>query len=139
MALLSLLGWIVMALVGAYAHARERQKWRHPTTRRLVSELFSRISNRAPVLRLRLPSTPRFYTVRDQAPGSTSLLSLVSDAAVFPDALLVRDCGFDLFCPSAGGSRRAMAGCQQRLLDPAAADAQRVRPGASPPQKKFAR
>ena len=77
-----------------------------------IGILFSRISNHPPVLCLRLPSTPRFYTVCDQAPGSTSLLSFVSDAAVFPDPLFLRDCGFDLICPFAGGSHRAMAGCR---------------------------
>ena len=46
----------------------------------------------------------RFFTVRDQAPGSMSLLSFVSDAAVFPGPLLPKDCNFDLFRPSAGGS-----------------------------------
>ena len=71
--------------------------------------LFSRISNRAPILCIQLSSTPRFSTLRDQAPGSTSLLSFVSDAAVFPSPLLLKDCGFDLFHPSEGESHRAMA------------------------------
>ena len=61
------------------------------------------ISNHAPVLCLQLSSTPRLFTVRDQAPGSTSLLSFVSDAAVFPSPLLLKDYGFDPFCPSAEG------------------------------------
>ena len=74
-----------------------------------VRILFFPISNRAPVLCLQLPSTPRFYTVCDQAPGSTSLLSFVSDVADFPGAPFLRHCGFDLFHPSAGGSHRAMA------------------------------
>ena len=64
-----------------------------------IRTLFSQISNCAPVLCLQLPSTPRFYTVHDQAPGSTSLLSFISDVAVFPDPSLLRDCGFDPFCP----------------------------------------
>ena len=88
---------------------------------------------------------PPFHC-RDQAPGSTSLLSFVSDAAIFPGPLLLKDCGFDPFSPSAGGSHQAMdkqwpnAGCnQERLLDPDAAGAPRLRPGASPPPKKFAR
>ena len=62
--------------------------------------LFSLIGNHAPV-HLWLLSTPRFHTVCDHAPGSTSLLSVVLDA--FPDPLLLRNCGFDLICPSAGG------------------------------------
>ena len=66
--------------------------------------LFSPISNCAPVLCLQLLSTPHFYTVRDQAPGSTSLLNFVPDVTVFPDPLLLRDCGFDLLYPSVGGS-----------------------------------
>ena len=68
-----------------------------------IGTLFSLISNRAPVLRLWLLSSPHFHTVCDQAPGSTSLLCFVSDAAVFPGPLLLRDCGFDPFCPSAEG------------------------------------
>ena len=66
-----------------------------------IGILFSPISNCAPVLCLWLPPTPHVYTVSDQAPDSTSLLSFVSDVAVFPDPLLLRDCGFDPFCPSA--------------------------------------
>ena len=107
-----------------------------------IGTLFSLISNRAPVLCLQLLSIPRFYTVRDQAPGSTSLLSFVSDVAIFPDPLLLRDCGFDPFCPSAEGLPEQWLGAgrtQERLQGHAAADAQRLWPGASPPQKKFAR
>ena len=73
--------------------------------------LFSPISNREPILCLQLSSTPRFFTVRDQAPGCTSIPSFVSDAAVFPGTTLLKDCGFDPFHPSAGGSHRAMAKC----------------------------
>ena len=79
-----------------------------------IGTLFSPISNCAPVLCLQLPSIPRFYTVLDQAvrlPGGISLLSFVSDVAVFPDPSLLRDYGFDPFGPSAGGSHRTMAGC----------------------------
>ena len=108
--------------------------------------LFSRISNRAPILCLQLSSTPRFFTLRDQAPGSTSLPSFVSLAAVFPGPVLPKDCGFDPFRPSAGGCHRAMAerwpnvSCtQERFLDPAAAGAPRLQPGASPSQRKFTR
>ena len=49
----------------------------------------------------------------DQAPGSTSLLSFISDAAVFPDTLFLRDYIFDLFCRSAGGSQQTMASCRR--------------------------
>ena len=54
-----------------------------------------------------------FYAVRDQAirlPDATSLLSFISDAAVFLDPSLRRDCGSDPLRSSAGGSPRAMAG-----------------------------
>ena len=95
----SLLGWIVVALVGAYAHVREHLNG--PTQ---LPSLFSRISNRTPVLCLQLLSTPCFFTLCDQAPGSTSLASFVSDAAVLPGPLLPKDCGFDPFCAPAGGS-----------------------------------
>ena len=71
--------------------------------------LFSRISNHAPVLCLQLSFTPHFSTLRDQAPGSTSLPSSVSDAGVFSGPLIPKDCGFDLSGPSVGGSHRALA------------------------------
>ncbi|XP_060467300.2 uncharacterized protein LOC132664511 [Panthera onca] len=74
-----------------------------------IGTLFSLISNHAPVLGLQLWSIPRFSTVCDQAPGSTSLQSFVSDAAVFPGPLFRKDCVFDPFCPSVGGSHRLMA------------------------------
>ena len=67
------------------------------------SSLFSWISNSTPDLRLQLSSTPRFSPLRDQAPGSTSLPSFVSDAAVFPGPLLLKDCGFDPLGASVGG------------------------------------
>ena len=79
----------------------------HPVSS--IGTLFSLIKNHAPVLCLQLLSTPRFFTVRDQAPGSTSLPSFVSHVAVFPGPLLLKDWGFDPFCPSGGGSHRAMA------------------------------
>ena len=74
-----------------------------------LPSLFSWISNHTPILCLQLSSTPRLFTLRDQAPGSASLPSFVSDAAVFPGPLLPKDCGLDPLCPSAGGSHRAMA------------------------------
>ena len=74
-----------------------------------IGTLFSLISNCAPVLCLQLSSTPRFCTVCDQAPGSTSLQSSVSDEAIFPHPLLLKDCGFDSFYSSVGGSHPAMA------------------------------
>ena len=95
----------------------------------------------APVLCLRLPSTPRFYTVRDQAirlPGGTSFLSFISDVAVFPDPSLLRDCSFDPLRPSERGSHEQWP----VLATPrniCRTETQRLRPGASPPQEKFAR
>ena len=76
-----------------------------------IGTLFSLISNHSPILCLWLLSTPQFYTVHDQGPGSTSLLSFISDVSVFPDPSLLRDCGFDLLRPSWGGCHSAMAGC----------------------------
>ena len=73
-----------------------------------VSNMFSLISNRAPVLWLQLPSIPGVYTVCEQAirmPGGTALLSFISEAAVFPDPSPLRDCGFDSFCPSGGAEQ----------------------------------
>ena len=74
--------------------------------------MISLIINRAHVLCLQLLFTPRFFTVHDQALGSISLPSFVSDVAVFSGPLLLKDCSFDPFCPSAGGSHRAMSKCQ---------------------------
>ena len=62
--------------------------------------LFSLIGNCTPILCLRCLSTPRFYTVGEQAIrllSDTSLLSFISDAAVFPDPSFLRDCSFDPF------------------------------------------
>ena len=36
-------------------------------------------------------------------PGGSSLLSFISDAAIFPNPSILRDCGFDPFCSSVGG------------------------------------
>ena len=74
-----------------------------------LPSLFSWISNHRPVLCLQLLSTAHFCILRDQAPGSISLLSCVSDALVFPGPLLLKDCGFDPSRPSAEGSHQAMA------------------------------
>ena len=78
---------------------------------------------------------------RDQAPGSTSLLSFVSDAAVFPPTPYF--CGTAALTLSAslweGLTEQwpAASSTQVHSRDSAAAEAQRLRPGASPPQKKF--
>ena len=59
---------------------------------------------------------------------------------MFPGPSLLRDCGFDPFCPSVGSCQRAMTSAsftQEHLWDCAAAVAQRLRLGASPSQKKF--
>ena len=107
-----------------------------------IRTLFSPNSNCAAVLCLQLLSTPCFFTVHDQGPGSTCLPCFVSDMAVFPGLLFLRDCGLDPFHPSAESLTEQWpnAGCtQESSWDGAAAEAQRLRPGASPPQKKFAR
>ena len=53
-----------------------------------------------------LPAFPLSVT-RSQA--DTSLPSFVSDVAVLPSLLLPKDCSFDPFHPSEGGSHRTMA------------------------------
>ncbi|XP_044892578.1 uncharacterized protein LOC109491637 isoform X2 [Felis catus] len=140
MALLSLLGWMVVALVGVFAHVREPREWRHPATLSTIGTLFSRISHGTPIVCLWLPSASRFYTVCDQAPGSTSHLSFISDAAVFPDLLLLRDRGSDLLrllreglseqWPGAGRVQERSQTCCCRCGD--------CGPGASASQRKFA-
>ena len=105
--------------------------------------LFSRVSNHAPVLRLQPSATPRFLTVRDQAPGSTSLPSSVSDAAVFPGPLLLKDRGFDWFRPLWEGLTQqwpkeqwpSVGRTQERLWEPAAAGAQDCGWVPAPPRK----
>ena len=107
-----------------------------------IETLFSPLSNFTPILCLQLLSTTCFHTVRDQAPGSTCLLSFVSDVAAFPSAPLLRDCGFDLLRSSVEGLTEQWpnAGCTwERLWDCASADAQRLWPGSSLSQKKFMR
>ena len=74
-----------------------------------LPSLFSWINNHASIFLLQLSSTPCFFTLCDQVPGSTSLPNFVSDVAIFPSPLLLKDCGFDLFHPSAGGYQQAMA------------------------------
>ena len=106
-----------------------------------LGTLFSLIYNGTPFVSGFCPR-PRFYPVRDQTLGSTSLLSFISDVAVFPDPLFLRDCGSDLFCSSAGRSHRALAGCRPRpgtFARRAAANARRLLLGTSLPQKKFTR
>ena len=107
-----------------------------------IGTLFSLISNHSPILCLWLLSTPQFYTVHDQGPGSTSLLNFISDSAVFLDPLILRACFFDPFCPSWEGltEQRTGASCtQKRSWDCAAANAQRLWLGASLLQKEFTR
>ena len=108
-----------------------------------IGTLFSQISNRAPVLCLQLLSTLRFYTVCDQAirlPCGISFLSFISDMAIFPNPLLLRDCSLTHFARLQEGLTEQWrgAGCtQERSQDCSVADAQRLQLGASPPQKKF--
>ena len=85
-----------------------------------IGTLFSPISSCAPILRLCFLSAPCFHTVSDQAPGSTSLQSFVPDVAVSPSPLLLKDCGFDPFCPSVEGLTEqwpGAGGTQERLWD----------------------
>ena len=98
----SLLGWSVAALVNACAHALEQGK--------MAAASYPVCSPRLAIRTHFLSSdiVHCFFTVRDQAPGNTSLLSFVSDAAVFPGPLLPKDCGFDPLHPSTGGSHRAV-------------------------------
>ena len=55
---------------------------------------------------------------------------------MFPDPSLLRDCGFDLLCPSGRPPAGPTQECSQNH---AAAEAQRLWLGASPPQRKFPR
>ena len=102
-----------MVLVGVTAHVKEGC---HPATQSLVSALCAPpASNCTPVLCLWLPSTLHFYTVCDQAvrlPGGTSLMSFISDAAVFPNPSILRPFNFDPLRSSGGGTHQAMARCQ---------------------------
>ncbi|XP_047697931.1 uncharacterized protein LOC125156220 [Prionailurus viverrinus] len=121
-------------------------KWRHPAAPvTSIGTQSSRVSSRTPVLCLQLSSTPRFYAIRDQAvrlPGGTSLLSFISEGAVFPGPSLLRDCGFAPLRFSAGGSHQALAAgrspsgrFRDRLL-PTPRDCGRV---PAPRRKKFPR
>ena len=111
-----------------------------------VGTLFSPISNRTPVLCLQLSSTLQFFTVRDQAPGSISLPSFASDAAVFPAPYFRRSAALTRSAPLREGLTEQWpneqwmnVGCsQEHLLDPTAS-APRLQPGASLSQKMFAR
>ena len=72
----------------------------------------------------RLPQSIEYMTLDLGVVGlspmlGTSLQSFVSDAAVFPGPLLLKDCGFDPFRASVGGSHRATAECQLHPGTPA--------------------
>ena len=103
--------------------------------------LFSLISNHVPVLCLQLSSTLHFFTVHDQAPGNTSLLSFVSDVAVFPGLLLLKDSALTHCTPLLEGLTEQwpneqwpnLGYTQERLLDPVAAGAPSLQPGACLP------
>ena len=109
---------------------RMRQSGKNGVTQPPVSYQISVLPDKQlrTVLCLRLPSIPCFYTLRDQAPGSTSLLSFISDAGVFPDPVFLRDCSLEPFCPSVEGLTKQCLGAghtQERSRDRAAAEAQR--------------
>ena len=97
-----------------------------------IGTRFSPIRSSASMLCLQLQSTPCFHTVHDPAPGSTSLLSFVSDAAAFPGPPLLRDCSFDLLHPSAEGLTEQWLGaahteeCLQTVLLPMPRDCGQV-------------
>ena len=106
MALLSLLGWIVVALVGVYVNMPEGENGvtQLPSVS-YQNSVLSPTCNQARLLCLWLPSTTCFYTVCDKAirlPGGTSILSFIS-VAVFPNPSLLRDCSFDSYHPLGEG------------------------------------
>ena len=107
-----------------------------------IGTLFSLISNRAPVLCLQLLSTPTstlFLTKPEAAPPSRVLSKMRLPSLAPP---LLRDCGLDPLHPSAEGLTEQWLGVsctQEHSWDRAAANAQSLQPGASPPQKKFSR
>ena len=107
-----------------------------------LSSLFSWISNSAPILGLQLSSTPRFFTLRDQASGSTSLSSFVSCGCFSLAPYFRGTAALTRSTPLWEGLTEQWpnVGCtQERLLDPAAAGVPRLQPGANPPLIKFAR
>ena len=75
-----------------------------------IGTLFSLISNHTPSFVFSLHPLPTF-TPSVTKPQAAPPLSFISDAAVFPNPLLLRDCGFDPLRLSGGGSHRAMARC----------------------------
>ena len=106
-----------------------------------IGILFYMISNHAPVLCLRLPSTPHFYTVHDQASGSTSLLSFIQLWLCFLTPYFLGTASLTYSAPLQEGLTEQWLGpghTQVCSWDHAAADAQRLQLGANPPQKKFA-
>ena len=107
-----------------------------------IRTLSSPISSWAPVLHLWLPSTPRFHTVCDQAQAAPPSQVLSQMRLPSPAPPLLTDCSFDPLGPSADSLTKQWPGAghtQECLQDRAAANAQRLWPGASPPPKKFTR
>ena len=99
---------------------RKRVRVGNGVIRQRVSSINSVLptSNCPRVLYLRASVCSLLLHRRDQAvrePADTSLLSFISDMTVFPDSSLLRNCGSDPFCPSAGGSHRAVAGSNGRV------------------------
>ena len=63
-----------------------------------IGTLFSPVSNCSPVSSFHpLPAFTLSVAKPSGLPGCTSLLSFISDTAVFPNPSLLRDSGFDLF------------------------------------------
>ena len=97
-----------------------------------IGTLFSPISNCAPVFCLQLSSTPPF-SLSVTKPQEVPLSSFVSDVAALPGHPVLRDCGFDPLCPFVEGLTKQWPGgssTKECLRAHAAADAQRLRPGA---------
>ena len=149
MALLSLLGWIVAVLKAAYARAPGAVKKRHhPATQSLISalcSLSSAVSHPSSVFSSHPLPTSSVSMVKPQA---VPLSRALSQMRLFPPApYFRRTLALTRSAPLREGLTQQWpneqwlnAGCtQERLLDPAAAGAPRLRPGASPPQKMFAR
>ena len=128
MVLLSWLGWILLAPVGTYAHAWEGWKWHHPATQPLVSELCSPGS---------AMTHPSFVSGFHPLLASTLSMNKLSGCQVTPPSWVLSWPAQILSGSGLLSNGRVPAHPQECLWDRAAANAQRLPLGASPPQKMF--
>ena len=112
-----------------------------------LPSLFSQISNHAPILYLQLSSTPHGFSLSITRPQAVPLSQVLTQMQLFSLPPYFRRVSLTRSTPLWEGlieqwpnEQWPNVGCtQEGPLDPAAAGAPKLWPGASSPQKKFMR